>query len=87
MRMLTALHTIQRPDVVLEASPNRTSSRHIRGCHDGPTRDDDLSRLIYIWSLAPVEADAASAAYDMAAQCGAGGQPKSDLLKTHTRLS
>jgi hypothetical protein len=38
------------------------------------------------WSLAAVEADNDSATYDMQAQCGAGGQPKSDLLSAHTRL-
>ena len=38
------------------------------------------------WSLAAVEADNDSATHDMEAQCGAGGQPKSDLLGTHMRL-
>jgi hypothetical protein len=28
-----------------------------------------------------------SATHDMVAQCGAGGQPKLDLLRTHTRPS
>jgi len=31
-----------------------------------------------------VEADNDSTTYDIEAQCGAGGQPKSDLLSTHT---
>jgi hypothetical protein len=37
-------------------------------------------------SLAAVEADNDSTTYHMEAQCGAGGQPKSDLLSAHTRL-
>jgi hypothetical protein len=45
-----------------------------------------LSQTKFVWSLAAVEADNDSATYDMEAQCGAGGQPKSDLLSTQTRL-
>jgi hypothetical protein len=45
-----------------------------------------LSQTKYIWSVAPVEADDESATYEMVAQCGAGGQPKLDRVRTHTRL-
>ena len=45
-----------------------------------------LSQTKYNWSLAPVEADVDSGTYDMVAQCGAGGQPKLGLLRTHTSL-
>jgi len=38
------------------------------------------------WSVAAVEADNDIATYDMEAQCGAGGQPRSYLCRTHTRL-
>jgi len=38
------------------------------------------------WSLAPVEAGVDGATHDMGAQCGAGGEPKLDLLSAHTRL-
>jgi hypothetical protein len=43
-------------------------------------------RTKHIWSLALVEADVDSAKHDMVAQCGAGGQPKLDLLTTYIRL-
>jgi hypothetical protein len=33
---------------VLAASPNWTSSVHIRGCGVGPTQEDGLRRLIYL---------------------------------------
>jgi hypothetical protein len=36
------------------------------------------------WSLAADEKDMDSATHDMAAQCGGGGQFKSDLLITYT---
>jgi hypothetical protein len=45
-----------------------------------------LSQTKYNWSLAPDEDDMDSARYDMVAQCGAGGQPKLDLIRTHTKL-
>jgi hypothetical protein len=47
-----------------------------------------LSQTNYNWSLAPVEAHVDSATHDMVAQCGcgAGSQPKLDLLTTHTKL-
>ena len=45
-----------------------------------------LSQTKYIWSLAAVDADVDDARYDMVAQCGAGGQPKLDLITIHTRL-
>jgi hypothetical protein len=44
------------------------------------------SQTKYNGSLAPVEADDYSATNDMVARCGADGQPKLDLLSTHTRL-
>jgi hypothetical protein len=37
-------------------------------------------------AITKLDADYDSTRYDMKAQCGAGGQPKSDLLSTHTRL-
>ena len=46
---MTALHMILRPNVELAASPNLTSSVHIRGCGNGPTPDNGLSRLISIY--------------------------------------
>ena len=39
-----------------------------------------LSQTKLNWWLAVVEAKNYSATYDMQAQCGAGGQPKSDFL-------
>jgi hypothetical protein len=48
MECWTALDTIWLPNVVLAASPNRTSSGHRRSRRDGPTLDDGLSRLIYV---------------------------------------
>jgi len=45
-----------------------------------------LSQTKLNLSLAAVEADNDSATHDMEAQCGAGGQPKSDLLSAHMRL-
>ena len=45
-----------------------------------------LSQTKYIWSLAAVDADVDDARYDMVAQCGAGDQPKLDLITIHTRL-
>jgi hypothetical protein len=45
-----------------------------------------LSQTNLNWSLSAVEAYNNSATYDMQAQCGACGQPKSDLLSTYTRL-
>jgi hypothetical protein len=48
-RILTALHTIWWPNVLLATSQNWTSSRLIRGCSNGPTREDGLSRLIYLF--------------------------------------
>ena len=45
-----------------------------------------LSQTKYNRSLAPVEADVDSATNGMVAQCGAGDLPKSDLIRTHTRL-
>jgi len=99
MRMWTVIHTIRWPNEVLAASPDSTPCGHIRGCSIVCRWEDGLSRLIYlccypkqsqtkfIWSLAPVHADVDSATHDMVAQCGAGGQPKLDLLRTHTRLS
>jgi len=47
--MLTALNTIWLPNVVLAASRDATFSVHIRGCGVGPTREDGLSRLIYLY--------------------------------------
>jgi hypothetical protein len=38
------------------------------------------------WSLAADEKDMDSPTHDMAAQCGGGGQPKSDLIRARTRL-
>jgi hypothetical protein len=38
------------------------------------------------WSLAPAQSHVDSDRYDMAAQCGAGGKLKLDLIRTHTRL-
>jgi len=46
-RMWTALHTICCPNVVLAASPNWTSSVHIRGCSNVCRWEDGLSRLVY----------------------------------------
>jgi len=45
-----------------------------------------ISQTNYIRSLAAVEADVDSATYVMVAQRGAGGQPKLDLMTTHTKL-
>jgi L-arabinose isomerase len=45
-----------------------------------------LFQTKYKRSLAPDEADVDSAAYDMVAQCGAGGQSKFVFLRTHKRL-
>jgi hypothetical protein len=45
-----------------------------------------LSQTKYQWSLALVVVDVDSATHDIADQCGAGGQPKLDLLSTHTKL-
>jgi hypothetical protein len=45
-----------------------------------------LSHTKYHWSPAPVEKDVDSARYNIVDQCGAGDQPKLDLLRTHTRL-
>jgi len=45
-----------------------------------------LSQTKYNWSLAAVKDNVGSVTYDMVAQCGAGDQPKFDLLSTHTRL-
>ena len=45
-----------------------------------------LSQTKYNWPLAPVEADMESATNEKVAHCGAGGQPKSDLIWTHMRL-
>jgi hypothetical protein len=45
-----------------------------------------LSQAKYNWSQAPVDATVDSDRHDMAAQCGAGGRPKVDLLSTYTRL-
>ena len=44
-----------------------------------------LCQPILNCSLAAVEADNDSTTYHMEAQCGAGSQPKSDLLSAHTR--
>ena len=45
-----------------------------------------LSQAKYNWSLAAVEVNVDSAAYDMVAQCGAGGQPNLYVMNIHTRL-
>jgi hypothetical protein len=45
-----------------------------------------LSQTNFIWSVAAVEADVVKATHNVVAQCGAGGQPKLDLLSSHTRL-
>ena len=45
---MISLHTIWRPNVVLAASPDHTSSGHIRGYGDGPTQDNRLSQLISV---------------------------------------
>jgi hypothetical protein len=45
-----------------------------------------LSQRKWNETIATVEAHGSSAIYDMVAQCGAGGRPKLDLLRTHTRL-
>jgi hypothetical protein len=45
------------------------------------------ARTNYDWSLAAVDGVVDSARYDMAAQCGVCGQPKSDLIRTHTKSS
>jgi len=46
-----------------------------------------LSRTNHYLSLAPVGVDVDNATYyDVMTQCGAGGQPKLDLIRTHTRL-
>ena len=45
-----------------------------------------LCQPILNCSLAAVEADNDSTTYHMEAQCGAGGQPKSDLISAHTKL-
>jgi len=48
-RMWAALDMIWRSNVVPAASPNRTSSGHIiRGCVVAATREDGLSRFIYL---------------------------------------
>jgi hypothetical protein len=46
-----------------------------------------LMHTNYIWSLAVVHADVDSATNDMEARSGGCGQPKSDLLGTHTSCS
>jgi hypothetical protein len=50
----------------------------------------DLHLLLYqtnfIRLLAVVHADMEFATHELAAHCGGCGQPKSDLLGTHTRL-
>ena len=86
--MWTALDTIWLPNVVLMASPYWTSSVHIRGYSMDCSRDECLSRLIshYYYPKLSIIGYVDSARYDMVAQCGAGGQPKSDLLSTHMRL-
>jgi len=38
------------------------------------------------WSLAPAQSHLDSDRHVMVAQCGAGGMPKLDLIRTHTRL-
>jgi hypothetical protein len=45
-----------------------------------------LSQTKYDWSQAAAEAYVDRAKYDMVAKCGVGGQSKSDLLRTNTRL-
>jgi hypothetical protein len=45
-----------------------------------------LSQTKYNRSLAPAEAHVDSATHDMAVQRAAGGQPKSNLIRTYTRL-
>jgi hypothetical protein len=45
-----------------------------------------LSQTKYNRSLTAIEAGVDSATHDMVVQCGAGDQPKGDLLSTHTRL-
>jgi hypothetical protein len=74
MSMWTALHTIWLPNEVLAASPNWTSMVHIRGCHDGHTREDGLSRFglplrLYLTrnNRTAAEADADIATHDMVA--------------------
>jgi hypothetical protein len=45
-----------------------------------------LSQTKYNWSLASAETNVDDARYYTNAHCGVGGQSKSDLLRTHTRL-
>jgi len=71
--------------VVVAASPNWTSSVHIRRCSIVYRREDGLSRLIHR-SLAVDGVDVDSATHGMVVQCGGGGQLKLDLLSTHMRL-
>jgi len=90
----TALHTIWRSKVVLAASPKDLLGTHMRLWRWPYARrwsePVDLRLLLSHtksnWLLAAVEADNDSATHDMEAQCGVGGQPKSDLLSTHMRL-
>jgi hypothetical protein len=82
--------------VVVEASPNWPFSAHIYTrlwCWPHARRWSEpvdlpllLSQTKHNWSLAVVEADVEGATHEMVAQCGGGGQPKLDLLSTHTRL-
>jgi len=84
-RMWTALHTICCPNVVLAASPNWTSSLHIRDCSIVCSWEDGPSRLIYdtyypnrsiFGQLELDDEDLDSATHNMLSQCGVGGQPK-----------
>jgi len=84
--------TIWRPNVVLAASPNwfgiiRTHTRlSWRACAEPVDFPLLLSQTKHNGSIAPAQANMDSARSTMAAQCGAGGQPKLAILSTHKRL-
>ena len=67
------------------ASHNRTASGHIWSCRDGPTRDDGLSRLIYVYYKPEQSRLVASICRWSGGQ--RYGQSKSDLIRTHMKLS
>ena len=83
--------TMTRVDVVLAATPNQHSSGLIRRCSTATIDGFDAMSFCTIHAnfdeiLLCLQCYIACAIYDEEGRCGAGGHPKSSLIRTATRL-
>ena len=90
-----APHTMRRLDVVLAATPNQASSGLIRRCSTSTIDNDSMALMQYPSVLSTPTLMRYVYAYNAILQaphtmrrgrCGAGGHPKSSLIRTDTTL-